>query len=195
MSIVADLLDDKCDSLTGWSAGGYDGAYVETNPAGIFRFVATGTASSRANINKSLTIPTNFTQEALIYLESVGTSENYGFHWQCNNGTKDTYIGMWNGKLYYYNGSAFVEIGTNLAPTGSWITWRLESTGASCQVYKNNISVGTVTMGNGSDSVRKPFVQLRGYASTAGITSMDYIKIGTGIGDFNLGGAFLLNFI
>lgn len=194
--MTPDLLNDKCDSLTGWTSSGDDGGTAEVSPAGQFHLAGNGSgAASRGTITKASTIPTNFTQEALIYLDSQGTGENTGLHWQCNNGTKDTYITMWNGKLFYYNGSTYVEIGTNLAPTGSWITWRLQSTGASCEVFKNGVSVGTVTMGNGSDAARKPFFQCRGYNPTAASFHIDYIKIGTGIGSFDEGGSFLLNFI
>jgi len=193
MSISPDLLEDYCNSLTGWTESESDGGVVEVSPAGQFHFTANGTLSSRADIVRDvLSGVANFTIEIILKLDTVGVDENHGFLLRAINDTMELLVEMHNSKIKVYDGATFNEVGSNLAPTGSFITWRFEVTGgvaatATVDVYKNGVLVGDnvdCSYASGA-SGSGPFIQMLGYASTATESHLDRILIGTGLGDFS----------
>lgn len=191
-SINPDLQNENCDAQGTWEFSVMTTETVEVSPDGQFHLLTLGLTDSRCHIRKDvLSGVANFTIEFRLNLDVIGTTENHALHMQAINDTTLLLVKWYNGKIYVNDGATDNEVGTDLAPAATWITWRFEVTGgtaatATVDVYKNDVLVGDnvdCSYAFGASNYA-PIFQLRGYASTVTECHFDWIKIGTGLGEF-----------
>lgn len=197
-SITPNLVNDDftdAGTLTTWAVGGVDGGAVSLVGHTI-RMLNAGSSISRCQGERNLVSDNNFTIEVRVILDVLGTTIDNGLLYECGNGITYLQGAMYNGKLYVStDGTTYTEVGTNLSPAAEYHTWRFEVTGgtaatATVNIYKDDVQVGTnIDCSVASTSTRRPFFQLRGY-TTATDCHIDWVKIGTGLGDFKSSGGF-----
>ncbi|MFA5340718.1 MAG: hypothetical protein WC332_02970 [Clostridia bacterium] len=197
--ITADILNEDCSDISDWTDGDSGTGVSEVSPAGQFRFdTNTGAVGNAfASRYRTVTSPPNlFTIEIETYFDLIGTrSNNDYFGMTYHTGTWRFSTSFCSDGLYIAKtGGAVTEIGTDIVKydaTKALQTWRFlvtKDTGeslATCEIFLDNVSQGTVdcdyeTTGNDG---RLTLSQL-GFTTDDMVSHIDYIKIGTGHGEF-----------
>ena len=191
-----DLLDEAFDNLNDWGDVDSGNGVSEISPAGQLRLDGNA-AIGGATRNQTITdFPLTLTLEYKLYCDKVGTLANgdsarfmlcgpvaYG---------EDLYTVFNSDGLCIYNGSDYIEVGTNTVKTGGsaeWQIWRflVNFTTNRVDVYLTDTTHSAAKVGDeltiGNATGAKDLVQLTTHSTVEDdiLSHVDYIKIATGL--------------
>ena len=210
--ITTDLLNESCTDISDWTDGDSGDGVSEVSPAGQFKFYSTGESWTRRyrTITTppdtfSLEIKTYFKTLSVVYNATAAPKVSYG------NSTWQLSVAFGTNGIYIYKANkasgAAGEIGTDILKqnaTAAWQTWRFEvnkTTEASATVevflkeesgafasqgtfdcdYETSGTDGRIDIGNTAYEAEGQNLEFY----------IDYIKLGTGLGEFETNGFFL----
>lgn len=200
--LTADILDEDCSDLTGWTDIDAVNGVSEVSPIGQWRLDAnTHGASNRSARKQTISAPPNtFSLEMKTYFDSLGTSANSDLLSIYYITTTWKFLAYFcsDGLLIVKSGGATTEVGTNIVKcnaNAAWQTWRFQVTktveaDATVEVFLKEeggewASQGTVDCdytGSFSPSGEINIGQY-GYITDNMVSHIDYIKIATGLGE------------
>lgn len=196
-SITADLLDDACTSLTGWTDND-TGNGVSSVVSGAFQFNAgTAAVGSAARRDKLISSPPDqFTIEIGLEHDALGTiAQKSEFILGFTSATWIFYAAFASDGLFIQSNllAAPVEVGTNLVVvTGAQQRWRFEvdktiETQATVKVYLDDVYQGQeacgYTLEEGFYNDGKVTLWQRGETIANATSRVNYLEIGTGHGN------------
>jgi len=200
--LTPDLLDDNCNTLTGWTDGDTYGGETSVSPAGQFKFDS-GTDTlhnGAATIYRTISSPPNtHTIEIKTYFDALGTDPNLDDAVLVySSATWALFVIFQSTGLFVTAaGGTTAEVGTDIVKCNTeaeWQTWRFEvdkttPSSATVAVYLKNSTESSFTL---IDTVAcdyedsftngQVFFSQRGGTTEHRITHVDYIKIATGLG-------------
>lgn len=199
--VTANIVNWQCNAIDdGWSVDEIDGATASIDPAGQLNVTCTGSPSSRGGPKRSSGITSlQYTLETRIRKDAnfgaIGSDNFLQIRCSASSGGDQTLFicQIYAAELSVYDGSSFNEVGTNVVPNDTdWHIYRFEINGttpasATCDVYidgsqeGDDIDCSAVSV----ETSWQPYFQLRGY-SAATQMHIDYIKIGSGLGEFGV---------
>lgn len=208
--LTADLLDDDCSSLDGWTSGdtGIGGGVSEVSPAGQFRFDTNTSAAGNYVASRTRTIatpPNTHTIEIKTYFDAIGDSATQDYFYLGYEGVLWIFhVRFFSDGLYIRKAAgALGEVGTNIVKcnaTAAWQTWRFQvdkttESAATVAVYlkeeggefalQGTVDCDYETAGNDGKLTLTQF----GYTTDNRISHVDYVKVATGLGQIVTVGA------
>lgn len=197
--LTADLLDEDCVDLTGWTDMS-SGGTLTISPSGQYKFQTLTGTWNNAWLYQVLSSPPNtVTIELKTYFDNIGTSEDSSnFYFSYSSGTWQFYVEFCSDGLFIYKASGRAEVGTNLVKcnsTAAWQNWRFEinkttEASATVAVYSKKTDADWVSQGTvdcdyqpGSTTDGRFDIKQRGGDDALNlITHISYIKVATGNG-------------
>jgi len=200
MAIDADLLNEDCAAISGWTDADVDTAVSEVDPAGQFRFDTNTGAAGNAYAYRRRDIaspPNQFTVEIKTYFDTIGATtdtDHAAFYY--TTATWFFYVEFGSdGLLVLKTGAGKTEVGADIVKHGgaaAWQTWRFEvdksggEAAATVEVFLDNVSQGVVDCDyeGGTPADGRCILIQYGFTTNDMVTHFDYVKIGTGLGEF-----------
>lgn len=195
MGLIADLLCDHFNNLTGWTDGDTDTGVSEIDPAGQLRLDTNSGAAGNAIAGRFRVIsspPNQFTIEVKTYFDSIGALGDTDY---CtlfySTATWLFYVIFASDGLYILKtGAGLTEVGTNIVKTGGSAaeqTWRFEvdksggEGAATVEVFLDDISQGTFDC-DWEEASTDGLVLLYqyGYTNDDMVSHIEYLRIATG---------------
>lgn len=202
--ISAGLMDVTCVDISSWTSIDSDTGISEVSPASQFRFDTNLGAAGNASSGRYYTIatpPNTHTIEIKTYFDAIGTlAADDGFRLSYGSATWRFHAQFCSDGLYIYKtGGASGEVGSDIVKcnaSAAWQTWRFQITktvesAATVEVFLKEEGGGFVSQGvfdcdfeTVAADGRITLVQY-GYSTDNRVTHIDYIKVGTGLGQFD----------
>lgn len=187
MGLTPNLMNEDCNDITSWTDADTSDAVSSVSPAGWFRFL-TVTAGGNASRTKTIASPPlDFTVDIKITLTTVGANTNraalfYG-------------TAAWRLQARWHTGGMFItnsagvatEVGTDIVSIPSTVVWRIQVTNqATCEVFKDGVSQGSgIDCAYASAGTDGQVIYTQYGATANQDSSVDYIRIATGLGAIN----------
>jgi hypothetical protein len=202
--ISAGLMDVTCVDISSWTSIDSDTGISEVSPASQFRFDTNLRAAGNASSGRYYTIatpPNTHTIEIKTYFDAIGTlAADDGFRLSYGSATwRFDALFCSDGLYIYKTGGASGEVGSDIVKcnaSAAWQTWRFQITktvesAATVEVFLKEEGGGFVSQGvfdcdfeTVAADGRIALVQY-GYSTDNRVTHIDYIKVGTGLGQFD----------
>jgi len=202
--LIADILDENCTSISGWTDNDILNGVSELSPAGQFKFNAgahsAGTVSGRYK-NTGATIPDKFSMEVKLYNDLIGAAGD-DFRITIDGQSNWQFVASFrsDGLFITKAGGAVGEVGTNIVKCNSAAAWqyfrfqvnKTTEASATCEVFSKEEGGAWVSQGSVDcdyePAVADNLVFLQQYGTTVDncITHVDYIKIATETGTIGL---------
>jgi hypothetical protein len=202
--ISAGLMDVTCVDISSWTSIDSDTGISEVSPASQFRFDTNLGAAGNASSGRYYTLatpPNTHTIEIKTYFDAIGTlAADDGFRLSYGSATwRFDALFCSDGLYIYKTGGASGEVGSDIVKcnaSAAWQTWRFQITktvesAATVEVFLKEEGGGFVSQGvfdcdfeTVAADGRIALVQY-GYSTDNRVTHIDYIKVGTGLGQFD----------